>query len=297
MPTRSARPALGAGLAAAALAALLAAAPAAAQQGPPPGAIVSDPTTTVVARVAGEEVYLAEILEMAHGLPDEYKRMPLPAVYPALLQRAVDARLIARAGRAAGYAENEQVKSRLRAVEGRIVSEVFVNDRVRAKVTEEAVRAEYEARKDELAGGDQVKARHILLETEEDARAIVEELAQGADFAELAADRSVGPSAEKGGDLGWFGQGQMVEEFAGAAFALAPGDITTEPVKTQFGWHVILVEDRRDAAPPPFEEARRRLEGEMAQRVLVDILQGLHETTEIERFNYDGGPYPKAPER
>jgi peptidyl-prolyl cis-trans isomerase C len=254
-----------------------------------------DPTKTVVARLVGEEIFLAEILSMAERLPDQYKQLPLPAVYPALLQRAIDARLVAAAGRAAGYAENDQVKKRLHDAESQIISEIFLTEAVAKRITEDSLRAEYEKRKGSLASGDQVKARHILLETEEDAKAVIDELNKGTDFAELASDRSTGPSASSGGDLGWFGKGQMVPEFSDAAFAMEPGNFTTEPVKTQFGWHVILVEDRKAGEAPPYEQARQQLSSEMSGAILQEMLGDLRGKTEVERFNFDGGPMPKGP--
>jgi peptidyl-prolyl cis-trans isomerase C len=269
-----------------------------AQTGSQPAAAptqLPDPTKTVVARIAGEEIFLVEILRMAERLPDQYKQLPLPAVYPSLLQRSIDARLVAAAGRAAGYAENDQVKKRLRDAESQIISEIYLTEAVGKRITEDTLRAEYEKRKASMAGGDQVKARHILLETEEDARAVIEALNKGGDFAELASEKSTGPSASSGGDLGWFGQGQMVPEFSEAAFGLDAGSYTTEPVKTQFGFHVILVEDRKTGEAPPFEQARQQISSEMSGEVLQEMLADLRGKTEVERFNFDGGPMPEAP--
>ncbi len=286
--------------AAAALAAsLLFAAPASAQTGAKPSAApapaqLPDPAKTVVARIAGEEIFLIEILRMAERLPDQYKQLPLPAVYPSLLQRSIDARLVAAAGRAAGYADNAEVKKRLRDAESQIISEIYLTEAVTKKVTEDAVRAEYEKRKESLAGGDQVKARHILLESEADARAVIEALNKGGDFARLASEKSTGPSAASGGDLGWFSKGQMVPEFSDAAFAMEPGKYTKEPVKTQFGWHVILVEDRKAGEAPPFEQARAEISSDMSGQVLQEMLSELRGKTKVERFNFDGGPMPEA---
>jgi peptidyl-prolyl cis-trans isomerase C len=265
------------------------------QSQPQPQGVLPDSTITVVATVGEETVYLAEILQMAQRLPEQYKKLPLPTVYPGLLQRAINARLIASAGRAAGYAENAQVKKRLRDAESQIISEIFLIETVRDRITEEAVRKSYEERKASFAGGDQVKARHILLETEEVAREVIAEMVKGGDFAGLAAKHSTGPSAASGGDLGWFAEGQMVPEFSTAAFALAPGEFTTEPVKTQFGWHVILVEDRKTAEAPPFEQARQQLASDMSERILREMLEALRKETKVEQFNFDGGPMPQAP--
>jgi len=267
------------------------------QSGQAAGGELPDPTTTVVAEVAGEKVYLMEILQMAERLPDQYKQLPLPSIYPSLLQRAIDSRLVAAAGREAGYADKEDVKTRVRDAETQIISEMFLTDTINAEVTEDALRKDYEARKAELTGSDQVKARHILLETEEDARAVIEELTKGGDFAKLASEKSTGPSASSGGDLGWFADGQMVPAFSQAAFALNPGEITTDPVKTQFGYHVILVEDRKPGEAPPFEQARQQLASDMSQKVLLKKLEGLREGADVKKFNYDGGPMPETAEQ
>ena len=258
-------------------------------------AALPNPTTTVVATIGEETIYLAEILQMAQRLPEQYKKLPLPAVYPSLLQRAIDARLIASAGRAAGYAENTQVKKRLRDAESQIISEIFLTETVGDRITDEALRQSYEEHKVSFSGGDQVKARHILLETEEVAREVITEMVKGGDFAALATKHSTGPSAASGGDLGWFAEGQMVPEFSAVAFALAPGEFTTEPVKTQFGWHVILVDDRKTGEAPPFEQARQQLASAMSQTILREMLEALRKETKVEQFNFDGGPMPQAP--
>jgi peptidyl-prolyl cis-trans isomerase C len=279
-------------------ASLLVTGPAIAQKGTQSSAAptqLPDPTKTVVARILGEDIFLVEILRMAERLPDQYKKLPLPAVYPSLLQRAIDARLVASAGRAAGYAENSQVKKRMRDAESQIISEIFLTESVGKRITEDGLREEYEGRKDKMGGGDQVKARHILMETEEEAKAVIEALNKGDDFAELASEKSTGPSASSGGDLGWFGQGQMVPEFSEAAFGMTPGNFTTEPVKTQFGWHVILVEDRKIAEAPSFEQVRDQLSSEMSGVILQEMLAELRGKTEVERFNFDGGPMPEGP--
>ena len=256
----------------------------------------SDPDTTVVAIVGSERIYLAEILAMARRLPEQAQNMPLQAVYPQLLQRAVDSRLVTAAGRAAGYADNDQVKEQLRFAEDQIIREVFLREQITGSMSEEKLQDLYTQQARNFSGEEEVKARHILVDSEEEARAIIEELDAGADFSELAQDRSTGPSAASGGDLGWFGPGQMVPEFSTAAFALEPGGYTGEPVKTQFGWHVILAEDRRESEVPSFEDVRPQLANMLTQQLLVTLLEKLRADAEIERFNYDGGPYPVNPQ-
>ncbi len=119
----------------------------------------------------------------------------------------------------------------------------------------------------------QLKARHILVKTEDEAKEIIKELEGGADFAELAKAKSTGPSGTKGGDLGTFGKGQMVPEFEAAAFALEVGEFSKEPVKTQFGFHVIKVEDKLDQPLPTFEEAREQLRQLLLTEAYADAVK------------------------
>ena len=209
--------------------------------------------TKVVATIDGKPIFLSEILQMAQRLPDQYKQMSLEAVYPSLLSRAIDSKLVSLEGRRSGFSENPEVKKRLNQIEDQIISEIFLTKTIGSKVTKDALQKIYLKTKSKMTSGDQVKARHILLDNEEKALQIIKNLQDGQEFSKLASEHSTGPSAASGGDLGWFGEGQMVPEFSKAAFALNPGDIVTQPVKTQFGWHVIMVEDRKITAPPSFE--------------------------------------------
>jgi len=129
-----------------------------------------------------------------------------------------------------------------------------------------------------------------LLDTEAAAKDVIAALAAGADFATLAQEKSTGPSKTQGGDLGWFAAEQMVPEFSQAAFALQPGSVTPTPVKTQFGWHVIKVEDRRANTPPSFEEMRNQISVQLTQEIVRDYLDDLRKDVKVERFNFDGSP-------
>jgi peptidyl-prolyl cis-trans isomerase C len=175
-------------------------------------------------------------------------------------------------------------------VEDQIISEIFLTKTIGSQVTEEALQKIYSETKSEMASGDQIKARHILLDSEEKAMEIIKKLQAGGEFAKLASEYSTGPSAASGGDLGWFGEGQMVPEFSKAAFALNPGDIVTKPVKTQFGWHIILVEDRKVSAPPSFDEAKEQLASTMSQKLLKELIETLRTKAKIVRFQADGTP-------
>ena len=133
-----------------------------------------------------------------------------------------------------------------------------------------------------------MRARHILVKSEDEAKAVIKELDGGADFAKLASEKSIGPSKAQGGDLDYFGRGQMVKEFEDAAFGLEAGAYTETPVRTQFGWHVIKVEDKRKSEPPTFEEAESALGQEMSQEIAEALMRELTEKATIQRFELDG---------
>ena len=246
--------------------------------------------TKIVATVDGKPIFLSEIIGMAQRLPEQYRKMSLDAVYPSLLTRAIDSKLVTLEGRRAGFSKDPDVKKRLLDVEDQIISEIFLTKTIGSQVTEEALQKIFSETKSEMASGDQIKARHILLDSEEKAMEIIKKLQAGGEFAKLASEYSTGPSAASGGDLGWFGEGQMVPEFSKAAFALNPGDIVTKPVKTQFGWHIILVEDRKVSAPPSFDEAKEQLASTMSQKLLKELIETLRTKAKIVRFQADGTP-------
>ena len=242
----------------------------------------------LVAEVDGESVFMAEILQMAKQLPSKYQKMALEVVYPSLLSRAIDARLVQKAGVKNGFSTDPEVQRRLSEIKGQIISEVFLKRTISSQITDEGLRSLYERTKSQMGGEEQIKARHILLNTEDKAIELIAILKKGAEFSEIASKHSTGPSAASGGDLGWFGKGQMVPAFSKAAFSLNPGEIVNQPVKTQFGWHIILVEDRKSAKPPSFDEARGQLASQMTQSLLKKLLENLRLKANIKRYNING---------
>jgi peptidyl-prolyl cis-trans isomerase C len=250
---------------------------------------------TVVAIVDGVAVHRSELEEVARGLPEQFRQMPMQALYGILLDRVIDFRLLANEAERREVADDPAVEAALARARADVLRDALVQQRIREETTADKLRERYEGLKQsEDFAKEEVHARHILTESEEEAKAVIEELQGGADFAALAAQRSVGPSAQGGGDLGFFRREQMVPEFAEAAFALEPGEITTEPVQTQFGWHVIKVLDRR-TAEPTFAESEPQLRQELAREIVTALVADLREDAEIERFNLDGTPLQVAP--
>lgn len=294
-----------AAFAAIAVMALAAAAPATAQTGAPAGAQTgqpapekapssteTDPAKVVVARIGGTTITLADVAAMRDDLPPQYRQMPLQAIYPALLERAIDGELIAQAARAAKVGERPDVRRRLRRAEDQVLSQVYLSEQIAAEVSEEALRKRYDQAIAEGGSQEEAHAKHILVETEEKAKSVIAELDKGADFSALAKQHSTDPGGADGGDLGWFTAEQMVPEFSQAAFQLKPGSYSKQPVKSQFGWHVILLVEKRTAEPPPFEQMRDQLASEMTRELINKKLEALRGAAKVERFAPDGTPMP-----
>jgi peptidyl-prolyl cis-trans isomerase C len=245
-------------------------------------------TDPVVAIVGGEKLYGSEVNLMHQSLPAQYRQLPLQMIYPQLVERLVDRKLLATAAIDAGVKGDKDYKRRAAYAIEALLQEIYVVRKIESVLTEERLRADYEKMIADLPSEDEVKASHILLETEDEAKAVIAEIKGGADFVEVAKAKSTGPSAANGGDLGYFTKGRMVPEFSEAAFAMKVGEVGDEPVKTQFGWHVIKVEERRKAPPPSFEESVDKLRDEGAREIIAAELASLRQGIEIKMFNPDG---------
>ncbi|MBV9860303.1 MAG: peptidylprolyl isomerase [Alphaproteobacteria bacterium] len=257
------------------------------QPSPTPGAPSED---TVVARVNGIELHRSDLEAARRGLPPEAQKLPFEQVYPVLLDRMINGELLIDAGRKAHLENDPEVKRRLVRYEDRLIQEAYIDRLVTDAATEERLRARYQAFLRERPAQEQVHARHILVPTEAEAKTVIAELDKGADFAALAKKYSKDPGTDSGGDLGYFTKDEMVPAFAQAAFALPVGGYTKTPVKTEFGWHVIKVEDRRMAQPPSFEEAHDELVNQVANEVLAERVKQLRAEAKIEAFGPDGKP-------
>ncbi len=230
----------------------------------------------VVATVNGQPIRLSELEVAQQALPQQYRNMPLQAVFPALLDRIVDSKLVVQEGKKSKVTEDPAFKKRMAFVEDQVLQDFWIQREVARKVTPEKLQQRYEERLKSMPAEEEVHARHILVSTEDEAKAIIADLKKGAAFDKLAKEKSTDKaSGAEGGDLGWFKKSDMVKEFADAAFALNKGDLTETPVKTQFGYHVIKVEDRRKAPPPAFEELADQLREEMSREAVTAQLDQL----------------------
>ena len=213
----------------------------------------------VVAKVGNLEIHQSDLdLAIANldpqlsQLPDEQKRI-------AALSGAIDVKLLAANATGEGMKDDPAYLARMQFIADRELHNLYFKKHVVDAVSDADVKARYDKEIAALPKQEEVSARHILVKTEEEAKAIIAELDAGKDFAELAKEKSTDPNKSEGGDLGYFTKGRMVPEFEEAAFAMEKGTYSKTPVKTQFGFHVIKVEDKRDAPPPPFDQVAQQI--------------------------------------
>jgi peptidyl-prolyl cis-trans isomerase C len=244
----------------------------------------------VVANVNGIKIFKSDIEEARLRLPERFNDVPLEAVYGLLVNSLIDSKLVAGEARKINLDKDPVVRQQLARIEEQVLERAFLTAYINKRITDQALAEQYEKTIKQVAVKEEISARHILLETEAQAREVIKELLDGADFAELAKSRSKGPSGASGGDLGFFGEGQMVPAFSKAAFALKTGETTPEAVQTQFGWHVIKVEDRRTVQPPSLEDSEQELRLSLSREIGAAFLQELRKTATVERFNLDGTP-------
>jgi peptidyl-prolyl cis-trans isomerase C len=267
--------------------------PAQAPAAKPPAQPLKDP---VVATVNGQPVRLSELEVAQQSLPAQYRNMPLQSVFPALLERIIDSKLVVQESKKSKTNDDPAFKKRMAFVEEQVLQDFWIQREIARKVTPEKLQQRYEERLKSMPAEEEVHARHILVSTEDEAKALIAELKKGTGFDKLAKEKSTDKaSGAEGGELGWFKKNDMVKEFADAAFALKKGELTETPVKTQFGYHIIKVDDRRQAPPPAFEELADQLREELAREVITAQLDQLRANAKVEKFNMDGSKIDAAP--
>ena len=237
-----------------------------------------DPAGVVVATVNGTAITGADLRAAAAALPQQYQALPPEQLVEGLVEQLVRQQAVIDAD----GEETPEITAQVEALRRNLVAQAAVESQMSGAFTEEEVQAAYE---EGIAGFEpkpEYRAAHILVETEDEAKAIVAELEGGADFAELARTRSTGPSGPRGGDLGWFGEGQMVPEFETAVKAMEPGAVSA-PVQTQFGWHVIKLDETRESSPPALEEVRGNIEETLRAGAVNTYVEGVLAEAEVTR--------------
>ncbi|WP_425100781.1 peptidylprolyl isomerase [Tropicibacter sp. S64] len=219
---------------------------------------------TVVATVGGTEITIGHMMTVRAGLPEQYQQLPPDVLWKGILDQLVQQEAMAQDGIAV---ETPRVKFAMENERRSLLASVAISRIAEEAVTEEAIKAAYQAQYIDGEMGQEYNASHILVETEDEAKAILAEVKGGADFAETAKAKSTGPSGPNGGELGWFAAGMMVEPFQKAVESLNPGDITG-PVQTQFGWHVIKLNDIRTQKSPELEAVRAEIVNALQQEAV-----------------------------
>ncbi|MFO0997566.1 MAG: peptidylprolyl isomerase [Alphaproteobacteria bacterium] len=246
----------------------------------------------VAAKVDRAVISRSDVATAQQMLPPQYRSAPLESVYPLLLDELVDTKLVVAEARKEKLQNDPDIKRRLAYLEEQLLKDAYLRRYVQKVLNDDVLRKRYEELVKSLPPQEEVRARHILVKTKAEAEAIIKKLKAGTPFETLAKEKSTDSTAAAGGDLGYFGRTQMVAPFATAAFALKPGQITEKPVETQYGWHVIKLEDKRTAPLPPFEDVRDQLQNQMARDTVLTLIGDLRKKAKIERYNFDGTPRP-----
>src|SRR6204780_5309400 len=238
----------------------------------------------VLAKVNGSEIRQSDVALAEEELGPSLAQMDPAAKKENVLAFLIDMKIVAKAAEAKKIEDRPDFKARLAFTRNRLLMDNLLAVEGKAATTDEAMKKVYDDASKQISGEQEVHARHILVETEDEAKAVEEELKKGADFAELAKKKSKDPGASDGGDLGFFTKDQMVPEFSAVAFALEPGKIS-DPVKSQFGWHIIKVEEKRNRQPPDFAQVKSQIETYVTRKAQADYVAKLRETAKIERMD------------
>ena len=244
-------------------------------------ASASDP---VIARVNGVDITQGDLALAEEDVGSEMQAVSPEAKREQLISYLADIIMVTQAADKKNLADNPDFKRRLAFLRNKLLMGYELQQEAKTAVTDEALHQTYDEAVKSMAGQEEVRARHVLVESEDEAKALLEQLKNGADFATLAKEKSKDPGAAEGGDLGYFTKDQMVPEFADVAFKMYPGQLSN-PVKTQFGWHVIKVEDRRTKQPPEFEKVKDQIEAFLARKAQTDFITKLRQSAKVDRLD------------
>jgi len=244
-------------------------------------ASASDP---VIARVNGVDITQGDLALAEEDVGSEMQAVSPEAKREQLISYLADIIMVTQAADKKNLADNPDFKRRLAFLRNKLLMGYELQQEAKTAVTDEALHQTYDESVKSMAVQEEVRARHILVESEDEAKALLEQLKNGADFATLAKEKSKDPGAAEGGDLGYFTKDQMVPEFADVAFKMYPGQLSN-PVKTQFGWHVIKVEDRRTKQPPEFDKVKDQIEAFLARKAQTDFITKLRQSAKVDRLD------------
>lgn len=237
----------------------------------------------VIATVNGENITLGHVIAARLSLPDQYQQLPAEVLFPGLVEQLIQQTVLGQAAGEVNRRAQVQIDNEKRA----ILATEKLDEIITGAVTDEKIQALYDAEYANAEPTQEWNASHILVETEDEAKALVDELNNGADFAELAKEKSTGPSGPNGGELGWFGPGMMVAPFEDAVKGLEVGSVSA-PVQTQFGWHVIKLNEMRDRPAPSVDEVHDEIVAKLQDQAVEEAINSLMDGATIERTDTAG---------
>ena len=238
----------------------------------------------MLAKVNGVEIKESDVALAAEELAPSLQQMDPASRNENVLGFLIDLQIVAMDAESKKIENTEDFKKRLAFTRKRLMMDSLLASEGKKGTTDEEMKKVYDDAVKQVTSDVEVHARHILVKTEEEAKAVVAELKKGADFAELAKTKSTDPGASDGGDLGFFTKDQMVPEFSAVAFTLEPGKIS-DPVKSQFGWHVIKVEEKRNRAAPPMDQVKGQIETYVTRKAQAEYVAKLRATAKVERMD------------
>ncbi|WP_439407738.1 peptidylprolyl isomerase [Bradyrhizobium sp. DASA03076] len=238
----------------------------------------------VLAKVNGAEIKKSDVTMAEEELGPSLAQMDPATKDENVLSFLIDMKIVAKAAEDKKVADSDEFKKRMAFARNRLLMDSLLAQEGKAATTDDAMKKVYEEASKQITGEQEVRARHILVETEDEAKAVKAELDKGADFADLAKKKSKDPGSADGGDLGFFTKEQMVPEFSAVAFTLEPGKIS-DPVKSQFGWHIIKVEEKRNRKAPEFDQVKPQIEQYVTRKAQADYVAKLRTEAKVERLD------------
>ena len=247
----------------------------------------SQDTSLEVLTINGQGYSLNLVGSIINQLPDNVRNQPIDVYYNSVIDDIVDTKLTANAAIESGLAENPLLKEIAERAYDRVIAEAWLNDALNSRINEDMINQSYNDLVADTESRTETRARHILLDSKDAAVDAIKRLDNGEDFADLAKELSTGPSGPNGGELGYFRRGAMVPSFELASFQMDVGSYSKNPVQTQFGWHVIKVEDRRVADAPALADVRDQLRSSISVKIAGSIIADLRSKAEISRLSLD----------
>ncbi|MDF3024776.1 MAG: peptidylprolyl isomerase [Alphaproteobacteria bacterium] len=249
---------------------------------------------TTVAIVNGTKIYKKDVDNAIKELGQKLSGVDKKEVFPLVVDQIINEKLLDDAATAAKITESKDYQKRLEVLKAQMIKQMYFERLLSSKVTQEQVKAAYTKFEKDNKGKVEAHARHILVPSEEEAVQAIKDLDAGQKFEDIAKKRSSGPNAQVGGDLGWFLKDEMIAPISDVVFKMKPGSYTKTPVKTDLGWHVIKVEDRRERQVPKFEQVEGEIRGMLSQQALKALVIDLRAKADVQLFDEAGNPVNAA---